>query len=179
MQLHNTIVALSLALAACGGSKKSAGPGQDWSGKPLDTTITDKVKGVGFTIKAPAGMKLDGTDADPDAITKRWQADVDDYFSEPSFSVAYAAIPAKDVDGFVRDAMLGPKDVVAKQAATDDGFVLTTHTQDNGTVRASVLKRKGDVTLTCRASQAKTGGVPSPEKTLAWLESLCSSLTIQ
>jgi hypothetical protein len=45
-------------------------------------------------------------------------------------------------------------------------------------VRAEIMKTKGDAHLACRASQAKTGGVPSPDATMAWLEKLCSSLTI-
>ena len=46
-------------------------------------------------------------------------------------------------------------------------------------MRAHVLKRKGDATLECRASQAKQGGVPSHDETLAWLEQICASLTIE
>jgi hypothetical protein len=168
--------ALVVGLAACGG-KKESGPGQDWSGKPLDVTIEDKVNNVGFTLKAPKGMKLDG-DAAPEAVTKMWKADVKDYFSEPSIMVSYASIPPKDLDGVVRDAMLDDNDVVAKKEATADGFVLVTHTKKKGIVRVETYKTKGEHTLTCRVSQAKDEGVPSPEKTMAWMEQLCGSLTI-
>lgn len=177
--MKNLIAAAVLVgLVACGGDKKDDGPGKDWSGKPLDVTIKEKVKGVEFTIQAPAGMTLDGADAGPDAITKRWDADVKDYFSEPGFSVAYSAIPPKTLDDFVTYAMLDDNDVVAKKEATADGFVLASHTKNKGIVRVEVLKKKGEHHLTCRASQAKQGGVPSPDKTLAWLEQLCGSLTI-
>ncbi len=167
------------ALAAgCGKGGGGGGPGKDWSGKPLDVTIESKVKGAGFRIQAPAGMKLDGDDA-PDSITKSWKADVGDYFSEPSFQVSYASIPAKDLDTFVKSAMVGANDVIAKKEATADGFVLVTHGPKHGLVTALVQKAKGDTYLSCRASQAKTGGVPNPPATMAWLEKLCSSLTIQ
>jgi hypothetical protein len=169
--------ALVVGLAACGG-KKESGPGQDWSGKPLDVTIEDKVNNVAFSLKAPKGMKLDEGDAGPEAITKRWDADVKDYFSEPGFSVAYSAIPPKTIDEMVEYAMLDDNDVVAKKETTADGFVLVTHTKKKGIVRVEVLKRKGDVHLTCRVSQAKDEGVPNPEKTMAWMEQLCGSLTI-
>lgn len=168
-------LALVLVLVACGKDE----PGKDWSGKPLDATIEDKVNGKAFRILAPKGMKLDDIGgAGPDAISKHWLADVGDYFSEPSFTVSYDSIPAKDLDGFLADAMLDDKDVVAKKEATADGFVLVTHTKNKGIVRAFVGKAKGDVHLKCRASQARTGGVPNPDATMAWLERLCLSLTI-
>jgi len=174
--MTRTIAAMMLAgaaLAACG--KGSSGPGQDWSGKPLDVKIADEIHGAKFTLQAPAGMKL----ADTSDVTKEWRADVDDYFSEPSFTVAYEAIPAKTIDDYVRDAMLDKNDVVVKKEATADGFVLLYRTKTWGIVRAHVMKQKGDVHLECRASQAKQGGVPSHDQTLAWLERLCSSLAIQ
>ena len=167
---------LLIGLVACG-SKGESGPGKDWSGKPLDVTIKDKVKGVEFSIQAPAGMKLE-RDEGPDAITKSWEADLDDPFSEPGFSVAYASIPPEDLDGFVDNAMVDEKDVIAKKETLDDGFKLVYHTKNKGIVRVHVLKRKGEHSLVCRASQAKDGGVPSPDKTIAWLEQLCGSLTI-
>ena len=167
---------LLIGLVACGG-KGESGPGKDWSGKPLDVTIKDKVKGVEFSIQAPAGMKLE-RDEGPDAVTKRWEADLDDNFSEPGFSVAYASIPPKDLETFVKYATVDDTDVIAKQEATDDGFKLVYHTKNKGIVRVEILKRKGEHHLTCRASQAKDGGVPSPDKTIAWLEQLCGSLTI-
>ena len=70
------------------------------------------------------------------------------------------------------------KDVIAKQEQTADGFVLVYHTKNNGIVRVHTLKTKGDTNLFCRASQAKTGGVPNPDATMAWLEKLCGSLTL-
>jgi hypothetical protein len=170
-------VVVGAAVAGCGKGGGGGGPGKDWSGKPLDVTIESKVKGAGFRIQAPAGMKLDGDDA-PDAITKSWKADVGDYFSEPSFQVAFASIPAKDLDTFVKYGMVGAKDVIAKKEATADGFVLVTHGADHGMIAVSVQKAKGETHLTCRASQAKTGGVPNPTATMAWLEKLCASLTI-
>ncbi|MCA9675015.1 MAG: hypothetical protein H6709_17470 [Kofleriaceae bacterium] len=171
-------LALGLALTACG-KKGDDGPGKDWSGKALDVTVENKVNNVAFKVQLPKGMKFDGDDDGPEVITKMWKADVHDYFSEPSVMISYEAIPATDIDGFVKDAMLDDKDVIAKQEKTADGFVLVTHTKNNGIVAVEVMKVKGDAHLVCRASQAKDGGVPSPDKTMAWLEQLCSSLTIQ
>ena len=173
-------VVLCMFLFACG---KQSEPGADWSAKPLDATIESKVKGVPFKLSVPKGWKFDGVGSakedDADAITKEWRPDVKDYFSEPSVSVSYAAIPAKDLDGFVSDAMLDKdKDEIAKKEQTADGFVMLSYKKkDKGIVRVHVLKRKGDVHLNCRASQAKTGGVPSPDATMAWLEKMCGSLT--
>lgn len=176
-------VALLLSVVACGGGgKKDEGPGKDWSGKPLEVTITDKVKNVGFTIKAPKGMRLEerGGPPEPEAITKSWEADMKDNWNEPGFSVSYAAIPARTIDEYVKHAMLDDKDVIAKQETTADGFVLVTHTKNKGIVRAQVLKRKGEEHIECRASQAGDHGpVKNPDKTLAWLEQLCSSLAFQ
>ena len=172
--------ALLLSVVACGGGgKKAEGPGKDWSGKPLEVTITDKVKNIGFTIKAPKGMKLEERgDQGPEAITKSWEADMKDNWNEPGFSVSYSAIPAKTIDDYVKYAMLDDNDVVAKKEATADGFVLVTHTKKKGIVRVETYKTKGEHTLSCRVSQAKDEGVPNPEKTMAWMEQLCSSLTI-
>ncbi|HEY5922420.1 MAG TPA: hypothetical protein VIV11_12150 [Kofleriaceae bacterium] len=177
MTKHVLIAAL---LFACG---KPAEPGADWSAKPLDATIESKVKGVPFKLSVPKNFKFDGVGDDkednPESITKRWRPDVKDYFSEPSVSVSYAAIPAKDLDGFVSDAMVDKdKDVIAKKEQTADGFVMLYHTKNKGIVRVELLKRKGDVHLNCRASQAKQGGVPSPDATMAWLEKMCASLTL-
>lgn len=174
------IAASLLSLVACGG-KKDDGPGKDWSGKPLEVTITDKVKNIGFTIKAPKGMKLeDRGDQGPEAITKSWQADLKDNWNEPGFAVSYSAIPAKTIEEYVKYAMLDDGDVVAKQETTADGFVLVTHTKNKGIVRAQVLKRRGEDHLECRASQAGDHGpVKNPDKTLVWLEQLCASLAFQ
>lgn len=170
------VMILAMAvLAACGG-KKDSGPGQDWSGKPLDQTYEGVVKDVKFTVKGPAGMKTEDADGE---ITKRWDADVKDHFSEPGFSVAYKAIPPKTLDEFVSDAMLDADEVIAKKQEIPDGFVLVHHNKTKGLVYARVLKRKGEIVLGCTASQAKDGGVPNPDKTMAWLEQLCLSLTIQ
>ena len=168
---------LCAILVACG---KNAEPGADWSQKPLDDTVESRVHGVPFKISMPKGWKLEeiGKVNDPDEIVREWRPDVKDQWSEPSVAVSYAAIPAKDLDGYVSDAMMDKKDVIAKKEQTADGFVLVYHTQNKGIVRVHVLKRKGDVHLNCRASQAKTGGVPSPDATMAWLEKMCGSLTL-
>jgi len=181
--IKNVITAaLLLSVVACGGGgKKDEGPGQDWSGKPLEVTITDKVKNISFTIKAPKGMRLEERgDQGGEAITKSWEADMKDNWNEPGFAVSYAAIPATTIDEYVKYAMLDDNDVVAKKEATADGFVLVTHTKNKGIVRAQVMKRKGESHIECRASQAGDHGpVKNPDKTLAWLEQLCSSLAFQ
>lgn len=173
------LLVIATVLFAC----KQSEPGADWSAKPLDATIESKVSNVAFKLSVPKGWKFDAIpnqkEDDASAISKQWRPDMKDYFSEPSVTVAYEAIPATTLDDFVKEAMLDDKkDVIAKQAQTPDGFVLISHTKNNGIVRAEVMKTKGDAHLACRASQAKTGGVPSPDATMAWLEKLCSSLTI-
>jgi hypothetical protein len=179
-KLNTLALGLVVTLCAC---KGGGGESSDWSQKPLDQTIQDKVKGAGFRLQIPAGWKLDTTlgpkAADPNEITKEWRPDVKDYFSEPSVSVSYQSIPAKDLDGYIKDAMLSDKDQIAKKEQTADGFVLVTHTKNNGTVRARIMKAKGAVHIECRASQAKTGGVPNPPATMAWLEKMCATLTIE
>lgn len=171
------LLAISLGLAASGGGKQAPGPGADWSARPLDVTISDKVYNVAFTIQSPSGMKLE-SDGGPETITKRWEADVKDAFSEPSFAVSYAAIPATDLDAYVKRE-LTDGDHVIEQKTNADGFVLVTRSKSGGLIRAQLQKRKGDVHLNCRASQAKTGGVPNPDKTAAWLASICATLVIQ
>lgn len=171
---------LGATLVACG---KSSGPGADWSAKPLDATIENKVNNVAFKLSVPKGWTFDAASGekedDPAAISKEWRPDMKDYFSEPSVTISFAAIPPKDLPGFIKDAMLDEgKDVIAKQEQTADGFVLVYHTKNNGIVRVHTLKTKGDTNLFCRASQAKTGGVPNPDATMAWLEKLCGSLTL-
>jgi hypothetical protein len=171
---------LCALLTACGGSSE---PGADWSKKPLDATIESKVHDVPFKLQVPKGWKFDAVgdakEDDASAISKEWRPDMKDSFSEPSVTISYAAIPPKDLDGFIKDAMLDEgKDVIAKKEQTPDGFLLVYHTKNKGIVRVHTLKAKGDVHVYCRASQAKTGGVPSPDATMAWLEKLCGSLTL-
>jgi hypothetical protein len=119
-------------------------------------------------------------DQGPEAITRSWEADMKDNWNEPGFSVSYASIPPQTIEDYVKHAMLDDNDVVAKQEATADGFVLVTHTKNKGIVRAQVMKRKGTDHLECRASQAgDRGPVKNPDKTLVWLEQLCGSLAFQ
>ncbi len=164
-------VALVIALSGCGKDKKA--PGLDWSGKELKP-VKNKVKGIDFTISLPDGMKLEDPNAE---ITLHWKADMDDYFSEPGVAVSFAAIPASTLDKHVERAMLDDTHTIAKKQEIEDGFLLAYHTKNKGIVKVSVLKKKGDTALQCRASQAKQGGVPSPDKTMAWLEKICLSLT--
>lgn len=177
--MRKPLAFLVVLAAACGG-KKSSGPGQDWSGKPLDQKIEAKVNNVAFSLMVPKGMRAEeGGDTSPEAITRSWEADLEDQWSEPHFAVSYASIPAKDLDGFLEDRMLDDDEVIVKKEATADGFVVTHHSKTKGLVYAEVMKIKGEHHLECRASQAKDGGVPSFDKTIAWLEKLCSSLTIE
>lgn len=173
--MHKRLAFLAL-ITACGGSK-DAGPGKDWSGKPLAVTIDSTVNNVGFTIKLPEGMKLDGEDK-PDVITRLWRMDMKDHWSEPSVMVSYESIPAKDLAGFIEDQMIGG-DTLATQEAGDDGFLIVHHTKDKGLVTVASMTRKGEHHLTCRASQAKDGGIPNPDKTIPWLTSICDSLEIE
>jgi hypothetical protein len=164
-------LAILMMVAACG----SGEPGADWSGKPLDVPVKNTVLSAGFSLRLPAGMKLE---AKGDELTREWIADQSDYFSEPTVTISYASIPPKDLDGFVQDAMLTNKDVVAKKAALPDGFILVHHTADHGLEVVELMRIKGSAHVTCRAGQARTGGVKNPEKTLAWLEQLCTTLAI-
>jgi hypothetical protein len=168
------LVFVAALFGACGSKGE---PGQDWSGRPLEVTIEESVNGVAFTIQAPKGLKHEADRATE--VTRWWRADVHDYFSEPSFTVSYESIPAKDLAGFIRGSLLDADEVIAKQEELADGFVLVHHNPGKSLAYAQVLTRKGDVHLRCSASQARDGGLPSFERTLAWLEALCRSLTIQ
>lgn len=170
-------IAVLALLAACGGG---GGPGKDWSGKPLDKTVTGKVDKYAFTIKMPSDFIPDP--ALKSELNMEWRPDLKDYFEEPSIMVGYDAIPAKTIDDFVQEKIGHEKKkrvVVTKKVTPDGGFVLSWHTENNGWLGADTVVAKGDTRIECSAHQATEGGVPSPEKTLAWLESICASLTIQ
>ncbi|HEY5922419.1 MAG TPA: hypothetical protein VIV11_12145 [Kofleriaceae bacterium] len=165
------------------GVSSSASVAGDWSNKPLDATIESKVKGIAFKLAVPAGFKFQAlgnqSEDDPGLIAKRWRPDVANYLSEPSVSVSFVASTPTNMRAFTDSAMLDmDKNVIAKQETTPDGFVMLTHTTDKATVRAHVVKPKGDVAVACRAHQTKMGGVPNPDATMAWLEKLCASLTL-
>ncbi len=83
------------------------------------------------------------------------------------------------MEEYVASAMLDDKYVIEHKEMNGDFFIISAHTKNNGIVKVSLLRQKGDTSLECHASQAKTGGVPSPEATLAWLEKLCQTLTIK
>ena len=175
-----TAIVVCVLVAACG---KQTEPRTDWSQAPLDATIESSVKDVPFTLALPRGWKYsaarEGKEYDPEQITKEWRPDVKEAFSEPRVTVAYAGVPAKSLDAFVKETMLDTtNDVIDKETRTADGYLVTYHTRNNGVVRVEMLKAKGDVSLYCRASQAKAGGVPSPDATMAWLEKVCGSLTL-
>ncbi len=167
------IAIMHVLLAGCRDDGAAASPGKDWSSTPLDVTIESKVHHVAFRIRAPVGMKLEDAD-DAGATIKQWRAEGKDF----SFMVAYAAMPTTSLDAFVRRSLLSRSAVIDKAEATADGYVLVSHMPFYGLVAASVQKAKGETHLACRASQAKTGGVPNPAATMAWLEKLCASLTI-
>jgi hypothetical protein len=160
-------------LAGCGGDKK-ASPGQDWSQRPL-TTVKDKVKGVGFSIGLPQKMKKDEHGSE---VSIGWRADMDDYFSEPSVNIYYSSIPPKDLSSAHASAMIDKKHTIARKDKIDTGFIITHHSKDKGYVKTHVWKKSGEKVLNCVASQAKRGGVPSPDKTLRWLEQICLSLSV-
>lgn len=175
-----TAVAFCVLVAACG---KEAEPSTDWSQAPLDTTIESSVKEVPFTLSLPRGWRYstahERKEYDPQQITKEWRPDAENYFNEPSVTVAYAGEPAKSLDAFVRETMLdAAKDVIEKETQTHDGYVLAYHSRSQGVLRVEMLKTKGDQSLYCRASQARGGGVKNPAATLAWLEKVCDSLTL-
>jgi hypothetical protein len=170
-------IAVLALLAGCGGGNSH---GKDWSDKPLDKPTTGKVDKVGFTIELPTGMVPDP--ARKGDLSKEYRADLDDSFSEPSVTVGYEAIPAKSLEDFVQEKIGHEKKkrvIVTRKTTPAGGFVLSWHTENNGWLGADAMVVKGDAHLECSAHQATEGGVPNPEKTLAWLESICASLTIQ
>jgi len=170
-------IAALVLFAACGGGNHH---GEDWSGKPLDKTATGKVDKYAFTIKMPSNFIEDPSGKSE--LSKQYRPDMDDYFSEPSIMITYDAIPAKTLEDFVQERIGHEKKkrvVVTKKQTPDGGFVLSWHTENNGWLGADTVAVKGDARVECSAHQATEGGVPSPEKTLAWLESICASLTLQ
>ncbi len=170
---------LLLGLAACG--KDAPSFGQDWSKRPLapvtetlESTIGSTTRTATFSIDLPAKMKKEASGGHLE-----WRADLDDNFSEPSVSVGFSMMPAS-VEEALRVTMPDKNDVIVKSVEIDGGFIVVSHTKTKGIVRVEAWKRQGERdALTCRASQAKTGGVPSPDATLAWLETICTSLTVK
>lgn len=171
-------VCLSLLLGvACGkkdkdDSSKAAGPGQDWSGKPLKATEA-ALEGVKLTLQLPGGMKL--SENHPDR--KEWRADLDDYFSEPSVRVMIITTAPKTLEEATKHYMVDEKNVIARKEALNGGLLVTHHTKNKGLLYAVFFKSAGAKNLVCSASQAKQGGVPNFEKTRAWLERICLSMT--
>jgi len=163
---------LVVFVVGCG--KKEAGPGKDWSGKPLKT-VAGTVNKVAFTIDLPEQMKKDSASSE---LTMMWKADMSDYFSEPSAMVSYASIPAKNMADFKKYNFVGKKEVIAKEKELDGkkGFLLIHHTKNKGLLTVLALHFKDGKALSCRASQAKGGGVPNFTATMAWLEKICMSV---
>jgi hypothetical protein len=183
MAYHPRMITRSWLVGAVVAAGCGKAGGADWTTAPLDQTVETKVSGHGFKISMPKGWIFDATAGDqpddPKVVTKEWRPDVRDYFEEPSVAVAFDAIPAKSLDEFVTDCMLGDDDVVTKKQQTADGFVVLSNKQNNGIVRAYMLKRKGDVSLSCRASQAKNGGLANPDAATAGLARLCDTLVVE
>jgi hypothetical protein len=161
-------------VAACGHSE----PGKDWSGVALDTTVTGTFPKAAFELKLPSGWKAETVGIDAE-VSKEWRPDVKDYFSEPTVSVSYEAIPAKSLDAFIAEEFTDPKLTVEHKEMNGDYFIASAHSKDNGQVWVKLSRQKGDANLICSAAQAKSGGVPNPAATIAWLEKLCQTLTIK
>jgi hypothetical protein len=147
------------------------GPGRDWSGEAL-APVTQRIGGVEVSLSLPAGLRVDREE--PHRVS--WIADRDDHFSEPSVTLATVTAPPDSIERAVALAMPGDDGTVARQQAIENGFAVTTHTPDRGLVQARVWKQVGGQWVTCTASQARRGGVPSFEATRRWLESICESL---
>jgi hypothetical protein len=170
------------SLAACGKSGGGDAIGQDWSKRPLkaveaslEDTMLDVKRTATFTIDLPDKMKKE----DRGSGHVEWRADQKDEWSEPSVTVGFAMLP-KSAEDALSTTMPEKDDVIVKSEALGDGFIVVSHTKDKGIVRVEVWKKRGDgEALTCRASQAKDGGVPSPDATLGWLEKICTSLTVK
>ena len=149
----------------------SGGAGRDWSGEPL-APVTQRIGGVEVSVSLPAGLRVDREE--PHRVS--WIADRDDYFSEPSITLATVTAPPDSVERAVALAMPGDAETVARKQAIENGFVVTTHTADRGLVQAHVWRQIGEQWVACTASQARRGGVPSFAATTGWLESICESL---
>ena len=174
MKKFGAVVLMMSIAALFGCSKKETGPGKDWSGKPIKT-VTQQVHKVKFSIDIPDGMKLKKKDSD---VNIGWQADMDDYFSEPHVDVSYAAIPAKSLADFKKYNFINEKHIIVKEETlkNPEGFFVVYHTKNKGLLWVISLIKKGDKALTCRAGQAKSGGVPNFKATQAWLEKICRSI---
>jgi hypothetical protein len=163
---------ICVLLLGCGkGESADPGPGRDWSAEPL-APVVQRIGGAEVSLSLPRGLRLDSEE--PDRI--HWVADQDDYFSEPSVTLATVATPPDSVERAVEYAMPGDTETVARKEPIEGGFAVTTHSPDRGLVQAYVWKQVGDQPVSCLASQARRGGVPRFEATTGWLESICGSL---
>lgn len=160
-----------MCLVVLGCDKGSSGPGRDWSGEPL-APVSQRIGGAEVSLSLPAGVRIDREE--PHRVS--WVAAGDDYFSEPSVTLATVTAPPDSLERAVALAMPGEDETVARETAVAGGFAVTTHTADRGLVQAHVWRQIGEQWVACTASQARRGGVPSFAATTAWLESICDSL---
>lgn len=155
-----------LLAAACGGSSE---PGEDWSGEPLAATSSD-IDGHAFSIQLPKRM------INADGPGRFWRADMGDYFSEPTVYVLWSSMP-KSVDDALASLFDRDKLDIVKQEQRDGRIVIATRTKKPGILSVITYTPAGDGrAFECNASQARNSGVPSPDKTHAWLESICTSV---
>ncbi len=94
-------------------------------------------------------------------------------------NVYFASIPPKDLATAKMYAMIDKKHTIVRKDKIDGGFIITHHSKTKGYVKTHVWKKAGDKMLNCVASQAKRGGVPSPDKTMKWLETICLSMMVK
>lgn len=154
----------ALALVACKGADV------DWSGKELKP-VEETVAGLSFTISLPDGLKKN--DALSSETSIAWVS-AGKSASSPSFSVAKLSLPPASLkDAVARSA--GKDDIVARQDAVEDGFIVTSHSKSRAMVKVDVYKTVGQEALWCSAMQAKDDGIPKFDEAKGWLEKVCLS----
>lgn len=165
-----------VSVTACGGKKADVGggaggaaEGDDWSAVALKVQDID-VKGAAFTVTLPDGMARD-----PDWPGTSYIVPKADNFSLPKFRFELGACDAEAAGMQLKMGSTQAKPLtVAKQGEVAGGYAITAHTADKGTLWYFACKPLGaKLAIQCTGSQAKTGGVPNADATLAMFEKVC------
>ncbi len=167
---------MGLGGAACG-EKGADGGGGDGGGEddfsaavlaPIDVAL----EGQKISVTVPTGF-VPEADWPTKLVSPR-----KDNFSLPSFSFKLEVIPPKTLDKMTLS--YGTKDkpmVETKRVEVAGGMLIAGHNSTKGTAELYFVKPlEGGKTVSCRAVQPRSKGVPNLEGTLAMFEKACTSM---